>query len=156
MNAMLKDRKIKVTILVTVCLLFLASNTSSAYSQSSLNPDKTVISFYDWYVNSDRNSGKNAAKIKSFVTLSLYLKGKKAQDSLDGDFYTREIAGVTVSPGTVKILGTKTSKNKSVVQILLKGNKNYDDEPDIVTEVKLKVTLIKEKGIWKINELEEI
>jgi hypothetical protein len=154
---MLKERKISIIVSLGVCLLFLASITNSAFAQSSSSPDETVASFYNWYINNDHDVVlKNTAKMKSFVTTRLYLKAKKAQASLDGDFYTNEIAGTTVSPGIVKVLATKTSKSKSIVRVLLKSKKNYDDEPDIVTEIKLKVILVKEKGFWKIDDLEEI
>lgn len=148
----MKIKKSNVIFCFLICGIFLSINS---FGQSSAKPAETVKDFYKWYLNTS-NSFQNSQKIKTFVTPQLFAKAKKIQAVSDGDFYTNEVADVTVSPGTVKILSEKTKKNTSVIEVLLKSSNNYSDDPDIITEISLKITLIKVKGIWKINDIEGI
>lgn len=142
----------KISFLLILLAVF-GLGLTSAFGQASAKPSKTVSDFYNWYLN-DKGSFENSTKIKTFVTAKLFNKAKKNQVTADGNFYTNEAAGATVSPGKAKILSEKMVGYKSFVTVLLKSTEDYSNEPDIITEIKLKITLVKEKSVWKIDDIE--
>lgn len=128
-------------IFISLLLVFAVLGVASAQNAS---PQKTVKDFYAWYAK----SGSQAApQIKKYVSTRLINKVKKLQPKLDGDYYFKadgtfrpdRIVGITVSSVVAK-------SALAVVKVSIDGEDDYNFD--------LTVSLVKEKGVWKIYEVD--
>jgi Protein of unknown function (DUF3828) len=117
-------------------------------------PEATIRKFYGWYVKEiSKNKfplSEQPAKMKQFITIRCYNENRKAYDNneFDADYFIAaqdfdEYWATNVKVSNVKITGIKATAN---VGLFGKNNFNH----------KLKLKLIKQNGIWKIDVIDPI
>lgn len=115
-------------------------------------PETTIKNFYSWYV---REISKNKfplaeqpTKMKQFITARCYNENKKAYDKneFDADYFISAQDFDERWATNVKISNVKINGNKATANVVLDGKSSFDS--------KLKLKLIKEKSIWKIDVIE--
>lgn len=130
-------------LVVMVCGLAIAAQST---------PETTIKNFYSWYV---REISKNKfplaeqpTKMKQFITARCYNENKKAYDNneFDADYFISAQDFDERWATNVKISNVKINGNKATANVVLDGKSSFDS--------KLKLKLIKEKSIWKIDVIE--
>lgn len=115
-------------------------------------PEATIKNFYGWYV---REIAKNKfplteqpAKMKQFITLRCYNENKRAYDKneFDADYFISAQDFDESWATNVKISNVKIVGNKATANVILDGKDGFDS--------KLKLKLVKEKAVWKIDVIE--
>lgn len=115
-------------------------------------PETTIKNFYSWYV---REISKNKfplaeqpTKMKQFITARCYNENKKAYDNneFDADYFISAQDFDERWATNVKMSNVKINGNKATANVVLDGKSSFDS--------KLKLKLIKEKSIWKIDVIE--
>jgi hypothetical protein len=139
-------KKIVLSFLVVIfCSLAAAAQTS---------PETTIKNFYSWYV---REISKNRfplaeqpTKMKQFITVRCYNENKKAYDNneFDADYFISAQDFDERWATNVKVSNIKINGNKATANVVLDGKGNFDS--------KLKLKLIKEKSVWKIDVIDPI
>lgn len=119
---------------------------------SNLTPEMTIENFYAWYV---REMAKNKfplieqpTKMKRFITTRCYNENKRAYDrnEFDADYFVAAQDFDERWATNVKVSNVRTAGNKASANIILDGKGSFDS--------KLKIKLVKEKTVWKIDIIE--
>lgn len=132
-------------LIVVICGL-------AAAAQST--PETTIKNFYSWYV---REISKNKfplaeqpTKMKQFITARCYNENKKAYDNneFDADYFISAQDFDEKWATNVKISNVKINGNKASANVVLDGKGSFDS--------KLKLKLVKEKNVWKIDVIDPV
>ena len=139
--------KLVLLILVTaICGFAVTAQTANS------TPETTIKSFYAWYV---REISKNKfplteqpTKLKKFITVRCYNENKRVYDKneFDADYFIAAQDFDEKWATNVKVSNVKITGNKAVATVILDGKGTFDS--------KLKLKLIKEREIWKIDVIE--
>ena len=144
--------KFNLNKLVLLLLAIALGGFSVAAQTANSTPEVTIKNFYSWYV---REISKNKfplseqpTKMKQFITVRCYNENKRAYDKneFDADYFIAaqdydEKWGTNVKITNVKIIG-----NKASASVILDGKGDFDS--------KLRLKLIKEKDVWKIDVIQ--
>ncbi len=139
-----------------VLLLFFVFALSFGVSAQTgrATPETTLKSFYSWYVSSIVQNNepltKQPTKLKTFITLRLYNEIKKIYDKgeYDADYFIDAQDYDDNWAKNIKVSNVTINNSKASANVLLTGKNNFDR--------KLKVTLIKQKSIWKIDTIKGV
>lgn len=140
-------KKIALSFLV-VLFFSLAISAQTA----NKNPEITIKNFYYWYVKEIAKNkfplAEQPAKMKQFVTVRCYNENKKAYDNneFDADYFIGAQDFDEKWARFVKISKVKINGSKATANVVLSGS--FDS--------KLKLKLVKEKSVWKIDVIEPI
>jgi len=119
--------------------------------QTSVTPEATLRSFYEWYLHTLNQNleplEKHQAELSKFVTQRLMTslnRARKRPEGIDADFFIDaqdfdETWEKNISTSRARIQGTRATAS-----VTLKGT-SFDD--------KLRVGLRKEGGVWKIDSI---
>lgn len=137
-------KKVVLLLLISLFCCF------SAMAQST--PETTIKNFYAWYVKEISKNKfpltEQPTKLKTFITARCYNENKRTYDrnEFDADYFIAaqdfdESWATNIKVSNVRIVG-----NKATANVLLDGKSNFDN--------KLKLKLVKEKGYWKIDTID--
>src|SRR6266403_1048084 len=143
-------KRISILVLFLVAITLPISETS-VLAQTSLTPEATLRSFYEWHLHTLNQNleplEKHQAELSKFVTQRLMTslnRARKRSDGIDADFFIDaqdfdETCEKNISTSRARIQGTRATAS-----VTLKGT-SFDD--------KLRVGLRKEGGVWKIDSI---
>ena len=142
------------SVVFLAAVLPLLGHAASAHSghpsvpQASVSPEEVVRQFYDWYLHahSPKPKRQNLAKFRKYVT-QRFLRQQMAPDA-DADLFL----GDTQDPDETWADNFSVSKaaiqgQRATVQVALNGSE---------VKYKLRVTLRRENGAWKIDGVKRI
>ena len=125
---------------------------SIAAQTANSTPEVTIKNFYAWYV---REISKNKfplsqqpTKLKQFITVRCYKENKRAYDKneFDADYFIAAQDYDEKWATNVKVTNVKIVGNRASASVILDGKGNFDS--------KLKLKLVKEKDVWKIDVIQ--
>lgn len=136
-----------------IALSFLVVMFCGLVVSAQKTPESTIKSFYAWYI---REISKNKFplteqpnKMKQFITVSCYNQNKRAYDrgEFDADYFI-----------SAQDFDEKWATNNKVSNLKIKGstataNVNFYAKS---FNHKLKLKLLKQQGVWKIDVIEPI
>ena len=138
---------------LTLLLLAIAIGGFTVGAQTANStPEVTIKNFYAWYV---REISKNKfplsqqpTKLKQFITVRCYNENKRAYDKneFDADYFIAAQDYDEKWATNVKVTNVKFVGNRASASVILDGKGNFDS--------KLKLKLVKEKDVWKIDVIE--
>ena len=137
-----------------IVLSFLMVMFCSLAVLAQSTPETTIKNFYSWYV---REISKNKfplaeqpTKMKQFITARCYNENKKAYDNneFDADYFISAQDFDERWATNVKISNVKIKGNKATANVVLDGKGSFDS--------KLKLKLVKEKSVWKIDVIDPV
>lgn len=137
-----------------IALSFLIVIICGLAAAAQSTPETTIKNFYSWYV---REISKNKfplaeqpAKMKQFITTRCYNENKKAYDNneFDADYFISAQDFDEKWATNVKISNVKINGNKASANVVLDGKGSFDS--------KLKLKLVKEKNVWKIDVIDPV
>lgn len=137
-----------------IALSFLVVMLGSLAVLAQSTPQTTIKKFYSWYV---REISKNKfplteqpTKMKQFITARCYNENKKAYDNneFDADYFISAQDFDERWATNVKISNVKINGNKATANVVLDGKGSFDS--------KLKLKLVKEKSVWKIDVIDPV
>ncbi|MBC7795238.1 MAG: DUF3828 domain-containing protein [Pyrinomonadaceae bacterium] len=137
-------------LMLSAFLLFAFSFVVSAQS----SPETTIKNFYSYYVGAIEANKfplkDDSVKLKRFITLRLYNEQRKKYDAneFDADYFLQAQDFDKNWAKNVTVSDVKKSPNKTTANVLLKGKDDFDQ--------KLKLSLVNEKGKWKIDKIQWI
>ena len=115
-------------------------------------PESTIKGFYSWYIkelvkNKFPLTGQ-PTKLKQFITVRCYNENKKAYDNnlFDADYFISAQDFDEKWATNVRISKVQITGNRATANVVLDGKGYFDS--------KLKLKLIKEKNIWKIDVID--
>lgn len=156
----LKQIMKQILLLTFVVLLFCLSVSAQI---SANEPKQVVEDFYSkiWLnpnIGDEYDIYDKSEKIKAYISSNLHKKLQKLYKTADGDYFLNWSADYT--PGSVKIVKIydaeeKGSKATVLTSFNIPNTTPKPGEGEYFTQA-MKITLVKEKGIWKIDEAEEI
>ena len=138
--------------LVLLLLVIAIGGFSIAAQTANSTPEVTIKNFYAWYV---REISKNKfplsqqpTKLKQFITVRCYNENKRAYDKneFDADYFIAAQDYDEKWATNVKVTNVKIVGNRASASVILDGKGNFDS--------KLKLKLVKEKDVWKIDVIE--
>ena len=138
--------------LVLLLLVITIGGFTVAAQTATSTPEVTIKNFYLWYV---REIAKNKfplsqqpTKLKQFITVRCYNENKRAYDKneFDADYFIAAQDYDEKWATNVKISNVKITSNKATANVVLDGKGNFDS--------KLKLKLVKEKDVWKIDVIQ--
>ena len=138
--------------LVLLLLVIAIGGFSIAAQTANSTPEVTIKNFYAWYV---REISKNKfplsqqpTKLKQFITVRCYNENKRAYDKneFDADYFIAAQDYDEKWATNVKVTNVKIVGNRASASVILDGKGNFDS--------KLKLKLVKEKDVWKIDVIQ--
>lgn len=124
-------------------------------AQNASTPEARARSFYAWYLhelNAERNPIANSNGLRKYVTARMagaIGRALKRENGIDADIF---IDGQDFDPLWEKNISSSKATIKganATVTITLKGGPGFDTK-------RLRVVLLKEQSIWKINSVNGI
>lgn len=115
-------------------------------------PETTIKGFYSWHVKEVSKDkfplAEQPTKMKQFITTRCYNENKKAYDNnkFDADYFIQAQDFDNQWATNVKISNVRINRNRATANVILDGKGSFDS--------KLKLKLIKEKNVWKIDVIE--
>jgi hypothetical protein len=142
-----------ITSVLSLLLVCAAMRFASGAEPSAASPEQTIQQFYQWYVQSlvaeNDPLTKRRAELKRFATDRLIreIDGmRKGPDGLDGDYFL-----------DAQDFDREWGKNITVGKVAAKGTRATADVQLNSREMgmkKLRVTLVQERGSWKVDKVE--
>jgi Protein of unknown function (DUF3828) len=141
-----------------VAMLFLVAINlpmaeTSALAQTSITPEATVRSFYQWYVhvlNQDEEPlEKHQAEMSKFVTQRLMIslnRARKRPEGINADFFIDAQDWDPTWEKNIPVSKARIQGTRATVSVTLKGGESFGNH-------KLRVGLRKEGGVWKIDSV---
>lgn len=126
------------------------ASVTGTYHYASTSPEEVVRQFYDWYLHAHfpGPERQNLAKFRKYVT-QRFLREQMAPDT-DADLFL----GDTSDPdeawarGDFGVTTAAIQGQRATVQVTLRGGE--------VPTYRLRVTLRRERGAWKIDGVKRI
>jgi hypothetical protein len=115
-------------------------------------PETTIKNFYSWYVKQLVNDKfpltDQPTKLKQFITVRCYKENKKDYDNdrFDADYFISAQDFDEKWATNIKISNVRINGGRATANVVLDGEGDFDS--------KLKLKLIKEKSIWKIDVID--
>jgi len=105
-------------------------------------PSDAIRKFYGWYIKGNYSDArKHKAQLRPYVTESCLAKAIKATDY---DYFTQAQDGDD-SWGTNVAVSVSSATNTRAVAMVTLGTGTFID--------KLKITMVKQGGVWKIDNV---
>ena len=134
-------------------LLCLALPVAHAAESGSAGPERTIQEFYGWYVRTlvagDDPLSKRRAELKRFATDRLVREidaMRKGPDGLNGDYFLDAQDFDAEWGKNISITNVTTQSARGTADVQLKSREMGDK--------KLRVSLVQERGSWKIDKVE--
>ena len=138
--------------LVLLLLVIAIGGFSIAAQTANSTPEVTIKNFYAWYVQEiSKNKfplSQQPTKLKQFITVRCYNENKRAYDKneFDADYFIAAQDYDEKWATNVKVTNVKVVGNRASASVILDGKGNFDS--------KLKLKLLKEKDVWKIDVIQ--
>lgn len=139
--------------ILLVTALNLTASATPAAAQTSLTPEATVHSFYEWYVRTlnqnDEPIEKHPKEISKFVTRRLINsinRVLKSPDGLDADFFLSAQDWDKDWEKNISVSKAVIRGPQATVSVTLKGGPGFGNH-------RLRLGLRKEDGVWKIDSV---
>lgn len=142
--------KLIISVLAPVVLCF--ATLSARAEEKAAAPERTIQEFYQWYVQTlvggDDPMSKRRTELKRFATDRLIreIDGmRKGPDGLNGDYFL-----------DAQDFDGEWGKNISVTNVTTKGTRATADvqlKSREMGEKRLRVTLVQERGGWKLDKV---
>ena len=144
--------------LFAVAVLFLAAINlttaeASVPAQSSMTPEATVHSFYEWYVHTlnqnEEPIEKHRSEMGKFVTqrlLNSIDRVLKSPEGLDADFFLDAQDWDKDWEKNITTTKALIQGRRANLRVTLKGGPGFGNH-------RLRVGLFKEGGVWKIDSI---
>lgn len=146
-------KRLLITVLLVFCSGFLLTVAAQNAAQKSGTPENVIKSFYSWYVhalnkNLDPLSKKQRPQLEKFVSARVIanVERQMKNNEYNADFFISAQDFDENWERNITVSNVSVNKTKATANVFLKGKNGFDD--------KLKVTLIQEKGSWKISNVE--
>jgi Protein of unknown function (DUF3828) len=140
----------KKLIFISLLTAFAFLNINAQTGGSS--PEATIKGFYKWYVTEISKNKfpltEQPAKMKQFITVGCYKLYRNIYDKreFEADYFIAAQDWDEKWATNVKVSNLKINGNKAAASVMLDGKDDFDS--------KLKLKLIRQKGIWKIDVFE--
>jgi hypothetical protein len=140
-------RKVASSFLVVVFFAFAAAAQSAGKT-----PESTIRGFYSWYIGEIAKNkfplAQQPTRLKQFITTRCYNENKRAYDrnEFGADYFIAAQDFDEKWAANVKISNLKVNGSLATANVVLDGTGSFDS--------RLKLKLIKEKGLWKIDVIE--
>lgn len=130
---------------------FAVNVSNHAAPQSQQTPEQVIREFYRWYIhalNQNQDPLKQRQTFNKFVTARRAQKIRRAikANEYDADYFISAQDWDKDWEKNITVTAIKSARERPAFNVILNGTSmpNY----------KLKVTLRKEAGVWKIDEVE--
>jgi hypothetical protein len=141
-------------VLITALLLILIGLPGSTFAQAKSeagSPEVVVKNFYAWYIgvlNKNATPFKQRAKIKQFVSARLIAEIDRMmkRGEYDADYFINAQDWDNAWAKNIKVSDVAVNKGKANAAVFLDGESDFDN--------KLKLSLVREQGSWKIDTVE--
>jgi Protein of unknown function (DUF3828) len=137
----------KKLIFISLLTAFAFLNVNAQTGGSS--PETTIKGFYKWYIGEISKNKfpltEQPAKMKQFITVGCYKLYRNIYDKkeFEADYFIAAQDWDEKWATNVKISNLKINANKATANVILDGKGDFDS--------KLKLKLIRQQGIWKID-----
>lgn len=138
---------------IALFLFFIGASVGAVAAQKAATPEQQAKTFYEWYVRELNREGSDPADDKStlpkYVTKRLIREIDRMRNAqeYDADYYTNaqdSDESWRVSTSKAAIAG-----NTATLKVALKSTKPKNEG----FSINLTVKMIKEGGVWKINNV---
>lgn len=139
---------------ITLFVVLVLGMSSQTMAMQSNTPEGVIRGFYSWYIKVFQTNEfpltSQPAKMKKYISTRFYNEAKRAYDKgeYDADYF---ISGQDADPKWATNMTiskvTKTASTASAI-VFFDGTGSFDH--------KLRITLVKEKGLWKIDRVKDL